>query len=171
MGNRSGAREQARRRVREAFEAGLWVAATDACVGPDGRSGIAWGVWSPAGSLATCGSRVLEGEWSSVDAEAQAALAAAAELSRMGANAALCLCDCLPAIEILAGQEAPILPRRAQAQAQWSLISAGRYKMEWAPREALGPANDAARKAVGLERELKERRPWSLWLASLEERG
>jgi hypothetical protein len=150
----------------QAFERGEWIGMSDACVGPDGHAAIAWGIFAPTGRLATCGAEQLPRVgMASTDAEAAAALACAAELRRMGAHRALCLCDCLPAIDSLAGvapPKAPGLDRKF-----WLGLAQGDYALEWAPRQALGPANDAARKALGLAPELKKRRAWGVWLAEL----
>ena len=155
---------QAEKAAREAFEGGRWVAATDASIA-GGRASIAWGIFNPKGELAAHGAQALEGSgWNSIAvAEFEAILRAARELDELGAGGALCLSDSLYSVRgaHLGGSK----------QARWESVSRGRFDLGWVPREALGPANDAARAALGLRPEKGSDRPWSGWLESLSRGG
>jgi ribonuclease HI len=158
--------KQARQLISDAFEQGKWVAASDASIDALGRGAMAWAIFSPDKKLAASGESIAgPGEASSTSAEAVAALRACEELDRLGAHAALCVCDCVPAIQKLLGlgKKGPESPQARR----WAAASKERFKMSWVPREALGPANDAARALLSLRAEMGSERPWSTWAQSM----
>lgn len=156
--------------VLAAIHSGLWIAVSDACVASDGRASIAWGVFSPSGVLATCGARSLDLGASSTDAEALACSFAAAELSRMRAGPSLSISDCLPAVQMLGREATASSPLAKEALAGWEAsATCSERSVIWVPRALAAPANDAARKLLGLLPETRGRRPWSGWLQALSE--
>jgi hypothetical protein len=162
---KKAAMRSARSVVSGAFAAGKWVAASDACVDGKGRAAVAWAIFDPTGALAGEGfERVeLSETRSSTQAEAYGALAAAQALARLDAPSAVCLCDCAPAIERLAGR----CPGPDDTPERWAALSGGRFELAWVTREALGPANDQARKALDLPPEKSKTRPWGEYLEAL----
>lgn len=171
--NRSTASDESRRGaalILDALAAGSWIALTDACVAADGRASIAWGVFSPSGLLATCGARVLPGLGrSSTDAECLACSEAGNELARMSAGRSSSFCDCLPATQVLLGAAPAKTPAALEALAAWEACSPSstHRSLAWVPRDLAGPANDAARKILGLPPQQRLKRPWSGWLENL----
>jgi hypothetical protein len=162
---KKAAMRKARHLVSAAFAEGKWVAASDACVDGRGRAAVAWAVFDPTGALAGEGFERVEltEARSSTQAEAYGAIAAAAALARLGAQRAVCLCDCAPAIERLSGR----CPGPDDTPARWAALSSGRFDLAWVTREALGPANDQARKALDLPPEKSKARPWGEYLEAL----
>lgn len=166
---RSQAKKAAMRKARAvvsgAFAEGKWVAASDACVDGKGRAAVAWAIFDPTGALAGEGFERVEltESRSSTQAEAYGAIAAAQALARLDAPSAVCLCDCAPAIERLSGRS----PGPDDTHERWSVLSAGRFDLAWVTREALGPANDQARKALDLPPEKSKNRPWGEYLEAL----
>ena len=158
---------EAKRMVAAAFAEGHWVAASDASVDLLGRGAIAWAIFGPDRKLAASGESIVKIDFNSstTKVEALAAMRACEELSRLGAPSALCVCDCVPAIQKLTGRGRGREP--GAAAAAWSDTSKGRYQLGWVPREALGPANDAARALLSLRAEKGVERPWSAWVAQM----
>ena len=157
---------QAKKLVADAFAQGRWVAASDASIDALGRSAIAWAVFGPDKKLAASGESIAPpGQESSTSAEAIAALRACEELDRLGARSALCVCDCAPAIQKLLAMGKQ---REGSSESErWAALSRGRFDLSWVPREALGPANDAARALLSLRAETGSERPWSRWPESM----
>lgn len=160
---------EAKRLVAAAFEEGHWVAASDASVDLLGRAAIAWAVFGPDRRLAASGESIVTTDFhsSTTTVEAIAAMRACEELSRLGAPSALCVCDCVPAIQKLTGRGRGREQGLSAAAASWAEASKGRYQLGWVPREALGPANDAARALLSLRAEKGVERPWSAWVAQM----
>lgn len=160
---------EARRLVAAAFDEGHWVAASDASVDQLGRAAIAWAVFGPDRRLAASGESIVTVDFhsSTTTVEAIAAMRACEELSRLGALSALCVCDCVPAIQKLTGRGRGREQGVSAAAAGWAESSKGRYQLGWVPREALGPANDAARSLLSLRAEKGVERPWSAWIAQM----
>lgn len=160
--------KEAASHILSAISSGSWIAVSDACVAADARASIAWGIFSPSGILATCGARILPSGVSSTDAEALACSSAAAELSRMRAGPSISVSDCLPAVQMLGREAAATSPRSQEALAAWEESTRGEARsVLWVPRSLAAPANDAARKILGLPPETRARRPWRGWLPAL----
>ena len=152
--------------IERAFDEGKWVAASDASLHQRDGTSISWAIFNPGRQLVAAGSERLSEEFGFVPAQAEAAasIRCAQELARLKAESALCVSDCVPSITALvgAGSEPSI------ARAEWDAASQGRYGLSWVPREALGPANDAAREILGLAAEAGQRRGWGGWLEELK---
>lgn len=162
--SRSIVERSARDAVRQAMSCGRWVAAADACIDKDGRTSIAWGVFDPQGRLAASGSEIisLTEARSTTQAEAFGALRSLAEADLLGAPSALCLCDCAPAVQRLQAADAA-----DELSSRFEAISKGRFEVKWVGRDALGPANDMARKALGLRPEKAAQRHWGPWFEKM----
>ena len=157
-------------KVERAFAEGRWVAATDASMNIDAKkAAIAWAIFNPAGELVASGAeRMGDGSpFSTSDAEAAAAMRACAELDRLCAPSALCITDSASSIQGFTG----IGVNGPSWQQAWDQVAQGRYELSWAPREALGPANDAARAAMEMEPEKMLDRLWSTWVSDIKKEG
>lgn len=155
----------AKRHAERALSESRWLCISDACVDNRGRASIAWGAFSPDGELAAFGSEqiALPDDRSNTLAEALAALRSARAAIDAGAQSAICLSDCRPAIGWLAGKTGT----RFDLARQWSQATGGRFELQWAPRDAMGPANDASRAALGLRSEKAKPRRWERYLDDL----
>lgn len=152
--------------IERAFADGKWVAASDASLHERDGTSISWAIFNPKRQLVVSGAERLAEEFGFVTAQAEAAasIRCAQELARLNAPSALCVSDCVPSIAALVGGWSEPSPARAE----WDIASQGRYELSWVPREALAPANDAAREHLGLATEGGIRRHWGDWLAGLK---
>lgn len=152
--------------IERAFADGKWVAASDASLHQRDGTSIAWAIFNPKRQLVVSGTERLSEEFGFVPAQAEAAasIRCAQELARLKAPSALCVSDCVPSIAALVGGWS----EPSTARAEWDIASQGRYELSWVPREALAPANDAAREHLGLATEGGVRRQWGDWLAGLK---
>lgn len=157
-------------KVERAFAEGRWVSATDASMNMDAKkAAIAWAIFNPAGELVASGAERMRDDslFSTGDAEAAAAMRACAELDRLGAPSALCITDSASSIQGFTG----IGVNGPSWKQAWDQVAQGRYELSWAPREALGPANDAARAAMEMEPEKMLDRLWSTWVSDIKAEG
>lgn len=144
-----------------AMEQGRFIAISDACIA-SGQAAVAWGIWAPTGQWLSGGALAVEltERGSSSQAESMGAIVCAGAMRDLDIPKALILCDCAPAIDRLLGST----PSADDAHAAWKKASAGMdWQLKWAPREWMGPANDAARHALGLRPEKSSRRLGSDW--------
>jgi hypothetical protein len=161
---RSALKKAARAAISEALASGAWLAASDACLDKSGCASAAWAVFDPSGRLAASGSARLELSQarSTTQAEAWGAALAAEALDALGASKAVCLCDCAPAVDRL-GEGAASEP----ATIRFLAASRGRFSPRWVGRDSLGPANDLARRELGLRPEQAFERTWADWAARM----
>lgn len=138
--------------MQAALGSGGLVAISDATVmGAD--AGLSWGVFGPDGGVLVKQSVKLSGVDKSravhvaEQTAARSALSAARGLDR---GPVLLLMDCKPAIRALRDSG-----------------ELGSDRVQWLPREGLGPANDDARAAVGLAPEFGAARGWAGHLETL----
>lgn len=153
--------KKTRDEVCSAMEQGRFIAISDACVAL-GKSAVAWGIWTPTGSWLSGVALVIDltEKGSSAQAESMGAIVCARAMSDLNITKALVLCDCSPAIDRLLGSS----PSPDDAHGAWEQAQSGMdWQLKWAPREWMGPANDAARHALGLRPEKAVRRLGSDW--------